>query len=143
MKVFSLFTSYLFALAVVILITSVFMNRSTPQVSPTVHSVKYNEIVFTPNLDLKGTDNYNVREVYLYLVHRVEDNGKIYEKTVWDRLIKKENSLNLKKKEKVSVVPWRGNTLRKGTLVLKGSYFHYIGVVKEKKFSEFDPKISQ
>ncbi|KAI5191149.1 hypothetical protein NECID01_1318 [Nematocida sp. AWRm77] len=137
----SLFVSYIMIFSLVIGASSFFTPRDTPVSVPVVHKVGSNFLKITPNLNLSHTDNYNVREIYVYLVHRVKIDGYTYERTIWDKLVKKTDSFVLDEpitcgiKTDDAVRP-----LTKGEFLLKGSYFHYIGFIKDKTFAEFKPK---
>ncbi|KAH9385795.1 signal peptidase complex subunit 3 [Nematocida major] len=135
-KLLSLIASYTSVLVFIIFASTVLLNRDTPQCTPTIHSNSKTCMVFTPNIDISKTINYNVKEAYIYLVHKTQENGVVVEQTVWSTLAKKEKTASLFEK----AVAYTKNSkmpLTAGTYVLKGSYFPYIGIIKSKTFAEF------
>lgn len=141
-RVTSYFCTYLLLTLALVYVSPLFLSRYTPKASPQISLLEDRRIEFTPNVDLTRTDVFNVKEIYVSLVHQTERNGKVHESTVWDKLVKKSKRLHLNERERGGIEIWRGLGLRKGKLVLKGSYFHHIGPVVEKVFAEFTPKIS-
>ncbi|KAI5187107.1 hypothetical protein NEHOM01_1938 [Nematocida homosporus] len=133
-KVLSIFSSYLGVLCLVLLIGSLLMNRGDLPCSPSIQKAKSGSMVFTPNINLESTLNHNVKEVYVYLVHRTQRGDKISEKTVWDTLIKKNGISHLQKGIIVKTAD-TSRPLNKGEFHLRASYFPYVGLIRYKTFA--------
>ncbi|KAI5135824.1 uncharacterized protein NESG_02107 [Nematocida ausubeli] len=136
----SLSASYLAVLLVAIFLSTFVMNRNTPKCIPVVHIAEPSYAIFTPNIDITSTMNYNVKEAFIYLVHQIEIKGVELEQVVWSTLAKKEKNYVLIKECKAKSND-ANKPLTKGKFILKGSYFPYIGVIKSKTFAEFPCKV--
>lgn len=134
-RTFSLITSYLVVLVVCVFISSFLTGTEKISCSPTIHSTTNSSIVFTPNLDIQNRMNYNVKEAYIYLVHKLEIDGVQTEQTVWSTLARTNNNTILKEKE--FGISTDKRPLLEGVFILKGSYFPYIGIIKDEVFAEF------
>lgn len=139
--VLSLASTYLGVLIGVIALSTFILNRDMPRCNPTVHSISKTCLVFTPNVDLTNTINYNVKEAYVYLVHKEETDGIVLETIVWSILAKKNKALALKDKA-LGCITDSSHELNKGSYVLKGTYFPYIGFIRNKTFAEFSAERS-
>ncbi|KAI5131163.1 signal peptidase complex subunit 3 [Nematocida parisii] len=138
-KVISLISSYTGVLVMAIFISTFILNRDTPQCTPTLHVAEPAYIKFTPNVDITSTVNYNVKEVFVYLVHKTHINNVEVEQIVWSTLAKKKNDCVL-----INECMGRSNDankpLSRGKFILKATYFPYIGFIKNKTFAEFPVK---
>lgn len=135
-KVVSLYISYLVAALGVIFVGSIVSNRGNINCNPTVHHVTQHYLILTPNLDIRKSMNYNIKEVYVYLVHQIENNEKMNEQTVWSTLVKKNNTSSFTKPIDI-FNPNRNRFFTKGVFSLKATYFPYVGVVKNKTLKVF------
>lgn len=136
-KVVSLYFSYLTAAVVVIFIGNLLSNRGTIPCTPYINSISERFLRFTPNLDIRKSINYNVKEVFIYLTHQIDYKEKKNEQIVWSTLAKKENNFSFDK----PIVVFNPNSNRlftEGEFILKATYFPYIGVIKNKTFKVFD-----
>lgn len=140
-KAASLIVSYLVVLIVAVFLSSFLMNRDKIGCNPTISASSNSSVVFIPNLDITDQMNYNVKEAYIYLVHQTEVNGIRVEQTIWSTLAKKNKQYVLNSKE-LGISSDRTRPLTKGHFLLKGSYFPYIGVIKNTTFAEFSARIS-
>ncbi|KAI5190954.1 signal peptidase complex subunit 3 [Nematocida minor] len=135
-KALSLISSYLTVLVIAISISSFLMNREKGNCRPVLHSATASSIVFTPNLDLTSKMNYNVKEAYIYLVHKTNVKGIDVEKVVWSTLAKTSKTYTLNHREFGSSDDYT-RPLFQGSFHLKGTYFPYIGFIKNVTFAEF------
>ncbi|OAG28966.1 signal peptidase complex subunit 3 [Nematocida displodere] len=138
----SLYMTYLTLVVGVVFVTSFFMNINVPSCSPVIYSVNKSNLVFSPNINLEPTINYNVKELYMYLVQRVESNGEVDEKTIWSTLVKKNGQTKLFSRV-VGSTDDPKRPLLSSTFVLKGSYFPYIGLIKHRTFATFKGEMPQ
>ncbi|KAI5171046.1 signal peptidase complex subunit 3 [Nematocida sp. LUAm3] len=140
-KVVSTSSTYITMLVLLIFMSTLLTNRGNLPCSPSAQLDYNNSIVFTPNINLQSTISYNVKEIYVYLVHRIEKNQKVHERTIWDTLITRSPSPHLKERIKISIND-KKRPLSQGEFHLRATYFPYIGIIKHKTFAVFNANSS-